>query len=129
MERIRKIMGAFLIFTGFLMLILLAMNFETRVFDVEQNPMYQLVQQEVGESISVSFNGNDIVLDKGGVFVISMVLTFLFLSIWLQIGWRILTAGTRLFSSELDVLTKKIDSLMTFVTPGTGKLKEDDRSS
>ncbi|MGI9283666.1 MAG: hypothetical protein ACR2PX_29170 [Endozoicomonas sp.] len=111
MEQARKIIGLFLIIVGSVMLILLVVNFETYILNFNEGSIYQLLSEESGEPFIVSFNGNEIKADGGNVSIIALIFTFLFLNIWLKIGGKLLSAGSRLFSPELEELGNKIDQL------------------
>lgn len=111
MEILRKVIGSVLIVTGFIMLVFLATNFESQVYNAEKNPMYRMMIERSGQPLTIMVEDKSIILDEGWSWVISMVLTFLYLTVWLQIGVKMLGAGARMFNSELDLLSRKIDNL------------------
>lgn len=117
MEELRKAIGLLLIIIGSLMLIILAFNFETYVLGFKDGPIYTILSEDVGGEFILSFNGQEIKTNGGGLSIITLFFTFMFLSLWLKIGGKILEAGAKIFSPELRTLKDQIEEL-------TSKVKE-----
>lgn len=111
MEDLRKFIGLSLIIIGAMTLISLAFNLESYVFEFKTGPIYTLLAEDMGENFRIAFNGNILSVDGGSLSIIALLFTFMFLNIWLKIGWTVLRSGSRIFSPELSALKEKIEGL------------------
>lgn len=113
MERLLKVGGASLIIIGVVVLVVLVTNLSDYVHNFPSNPIHDYIVGDNEPKTLLIIGDEKVVVSETTLRFVALFLGFLFLRIWVDIGFVFVKTGRVLLTNDIekiDLLVKKLSN-------------------